>query len=246
MPPTPSTAEFDAYAAGYAGGMEDPVKQMFGPSLEAFLQRKVNWLLRHVRGQGPLRLLDFGCGTADFLRLLHAGRFRGTLDGFDASAEMIAEARRRWTGGPPPRLLADASGKLPYPDRSFDVIVACCVFHHIMPPERPAAYRELARVLAPGGRLFVFEHNSWNPVTSFIVKRAPIDQNAVLLCSVEAKRGLAAAGLTPERTDYLLFFPLWVPAGERAERLLFAKLPLGGQYVAVGRKGFDVRCGIRC
>src|SRR5439155_20812943 len=130
MPTTPSTAEFDAYAAGYAGGMEDPVKQMFGPSLEAFLQRKVNWLLRHVRGQGPLRLLDFGCGTADFLRLLQAGRFHGSLDGFDASAEMIAEAQRRWTGGPPPRLLADASGTLPYPDRSFDVIVACCVFHH--------------------------------------------------------------------------------------------------------------------
>jgi SAM-dependent methyltransferase len=53
---------------------------------------------------------------------------------------------------------ADAMA-LPFPDRSFDALV--CQFGIMFMPDRPAAYREAARVLRGGGR-FLF--SAWSPV----------------------------------------------------------------------------------
>ena len=41
--------------------------------------------------------------------------------------------------------------------------------------------RELARVVVPGGRVFVFEHNPYNPVTKRIFERAPIDRGCHMI-----------------------------------------------------------------
>ena len=64
------------------------------------------------------------------------------------------------------------------------------------PPERPGLYREVTRLLRPGGRLYVFEHNPWNPVAQWVVRHTPIDRDAVLL---GARRGALAADLRYRR-----------------------------------------------
>jgi SAM-dependent methyltransferase len=48
-----------------------------------------------------------------------------------------------------------AAQQLPLPDASFDLVVSSLAVHHIPPDLRPAAVREMLRVLHPGGRLFV-------------------------------------------------------------------------------------------
>ena len=54
--------------------------------------------------------------------------------------------------------------------------------------------REAARVLRPGGVFAIIEHNPLNPATRLIVRRLPMDRNAILLGARETRRLLRAAG----------------------------------------------------
>lgn len=231
--PTHRPAEFDAIAPGYDAGMSDPLKRVVGGSADTFLEHKADWLLRNLVLGG--RLLDFGCGTGGFLRALRRRGAPLELVGCDVANGMIEEARRRWDAGPLPELHAVEPGRLPFADAEFDLATVVCVLHHVASSEHPAIARELMRVVRPGGAVAIFEHNPLNPITRWMVARAPIDANAVLLPSAGCTRLLQQAGAADCRTDYILFFPPTIRPLWRAERLL-GRLPLGGQYVTVGTR----------
>ena len=64
-----------------------------------------------------------------------------------------------------------ASGeKLPFVDKSFDLVVGKAVLHHLDPV---AGSRELARVLAPGGRAAFSEPLGTNPLLVFAREYLP-------------------------------------------------------------------------
>jgi ubiquinone/menaquinone biosynthesis C-methylase UbiE len=101
---------------------------------------------------GATRLLDLGCGTGRFAAAASA-RLGLRVWGVDASRAMIARAReRRLRGAGFRQARADA---LPFRDGWFDAVVARLVVH-ALGDERRAALGEAARVLEPGGRLFVW------------------------------------------------------------------------------------------
>ena len=231
--PTHRPAEFDALAPGYDAGMSDPVKRIVGGSADTFLEHKADWLLRNVAVAG--RLLDFGCGTGGFLRALRRRGAPLELVGCDVASGMIDEARRRWDDGPPPELHGVAPGSLPFADAEFDLVTVVCVLHHVVSSEQAGIVRELMRVVRPGGAVVVFEHNPLNPITRWMVARAPIDANAVLLPATECSRLLRQAGAAECRTDFILFFPPSIRPLWRLERFL-GQVPVGGQYVTVGTR----------
>jgi SAM-dependent methyltransferase len=92
--------------------------------------------------------LEIGCGEGRVCRDLAA---RGhTVTGVDAAPTPLAAARKADPGGR--YLLADAAA-LPLADREFDLAVA---YNSLMDvDDMPAAVREAARVLEPGGRFCV-------------------------------------------------------------------------------------------
>jgi SAM-dependent methyltransferase len=100
------------------------------------------------------RALELGCGTGFFLlNLMQAGfAERGSVT--DLSPGMVAAALRNaeHLGLDVDGRVADAE-RLPYDDGEFDVVVGHAVLHHI--PDLDTAFREVLRVLRPGGR-FVF------------------------------------------------------------------------------------------
>ncbi len=98
--------------------------------------------------------LELGCGTGFFLLNLMQGGIarRGTVT--DLSPGMVEVATRNAAN-----LGLDVEGRvadaetIPVPDASVDLVVGHAVLHHI--PDLDRAFREILRVLKPGGR-FVF------------------------------------------------------------------------------------------
>ena len=130
-------------------------------------------------------------------------------------------------------LARDAGNELG--DSSYDVVVVCCVLHHTPAGDRRRVLAGLLGALRPGGRLVLFEHNPFNPLTRLIVARAPIDRNAALLAAGEASKLLAAVGFVRLRARYLLFLPPRWRGAQHAEHFLWW-LPVGGQYALVGER----------
>jgi SAM-dependent methyltransferase len=106
----------------------------------------------------PARALDLGTGTGKAARVL-ARRFpEAEVVGADLSPEMVAEAERLLPGELVGRVafqVADGA-ELPFEDGTFDLIV-----HQNAIP----FFREVARVLAPGGTaVFAFTRGAETPI----------------------------------------------------------------------------------
>jgi len=123
----------------------------------AFLGRRRRVFARIVALSGAQpgdRVLDVGCGGGYLARLLAAAVTpNGRVTGVDPSSPAINYARRRDPGNC--SFAVGAAQDLDLPDRSFDVVTSTLAVHHIPEPERPAAFREMYRVMRPGGRLLV-------------------------------------------------------------------------------------------
>jgi SAM-dependent methyltransferase len=102
----------------------------------------------HLAGAG--RVLDLGCGEGQVARLARAGG-AATVVGVDPAAAQIAEAVRRGGGVTYARALG---GALPVATAAVDAVVVCLVLEHVV--DIDATLDEIARVLAPGGRLVLF------------------------------------------------------------------------------------------
>jgi ubiquinone/menaquinone biosynthesis C-methylase UbiE len=98
------------------------------------------------------QILDVGCGPGVTLELLAQRATAGLVAGVDPSEVMREQAARR-TATAPGRVevRAGTADALPYPDGSFTTV---CALHSVyFWPALEAGLREIARVLAPGGRI---------------------------------------------------------------------------------------------
>jgi ubiquinone/menaquinone biosynthesis C-methylase UbiE len=102
-----------------------------------------------VREHGAHRILDVGCGTG-LLSARLARELAVPVTGIDYSAGMLEAATRKHAGVS--WLQADATA-LPLRDEVADTIVCTESFHWY--PDQQRALREFARVLVPGGRVYV-------------------------------------------------------------------------------------------
>jgi phosphatidylethanolamine/phosphatidyl-N-methylethanolamine N-methyltransferase len=102
----------------------------------------------------PGPTLELGIGTGRSLRYYPLG---AEVIAIDLSPRMLARARRRAArlGVAVDLRVADVQS-LPFPDASFETVLATCLFCSV--PEPVSGLREARRVLKPGGRLLLIEH----------------------------------------------------------------------------------------
>jgi SAM-dependent methyltransferase len=98
--------------------------------------------------EGFDRVLDVGCGDGQISRLVAS--MGAEIVGVDPTWNCVSVAHQRGNAG---FVQAGAAG-LPFADETFDAVVACLVFEHIV--EVDSAISEVARVLRPGGRFAFF------------------------------------------------------------------------------------------
>jgi len=100
------------------------------------------------------RALEIGAGTGFFSLNLKQAGVLDEVHVTDISAGMVEEAQRNAErlGFAIEGRTADAE-QLPYDDETFDIVVGHAVIHHI--PDVELAFREMLRVLKPGGRVVI-------------------------------------------------------------------------------------------
>ncbi|RCK70140.1 methyltransferase domain-containing protein [Desertihabitans brevis] len=131
------------------------------PGYHDHLLASARALLEHVPADGPLRLLDLGCGSGASTRALvqaveETGRSEQTeLTGVDASSGMLASARiKRW-----PRWVRFRLGRaqdLGSDTTRYDGVLAAYLVRNV--PERDQLVADLFEVLRPGGVLVLHEY----------------------------------------------------------------------------------------
>lgn len=97
------------------------------------------------------RILEVPVGTGVLTMPVYQGLPSADVTCLDYSADMMARAKRRAKnmGLSNVRFLQGDVGKLPFADASFDLVLSLNGFHAF--PDKDAAYREILRVLRPGG-----------------------------------------------------------------------------------------------
>jgi ubiquinone/menaquinone biosynthesis C-methylase UbiE len=127
-----------------------------------------------------LRVLDVGCGTGDYLRIMAPLVAPGPAVGIDVSATLIGVAQQRAAtdGGNVSFRVGDAY-ELPLADASVDRAVATQVLLHLADPWRALA--EMRRVLAPAGLISIGEWD-WDSTCLAVTDRELGRRFTHLLC----------------------------------------------------------------
>jgi len=168
-------------------------------------------------GEAVGGILSLGCGNPVAIADLHEGETvldlgsGGGLDvilsakrvgptgiawGLDMTEEMLALARKNAAeaGVSNAHFLKGQIEDVPLPAASVDVVISNCVIN--LSTDKPAVFRELARVLRPGGRLGISDVVAENRLlpSERLERGSYVGCIAGALSKGEYERGLAAAG----------------------------------------------------
>jgi len=137
-----SEMSFERRAATYDGGYQGQASQRF-----------YSLLLQEVTMVEGMRILDVGCGTGTVLRAF-ADRCPIEGCGIDIAENMVRLAKRKC-----PEMDIQRSGceHTPFADHGFDVLIVCMAYHHFS--DKPGFAREAARIIKPGGHLYIADGN---------------------------------------------------------------------------------------
>jgi ubiquinone/menaquinone biosynthesis C-methylase UbiE len=224
--------EFDRYKNTY----EHEIKHSIGfirQDHDFFIRSKADHLVdlvgRHVGTPAALSVLDVGCGVGTIDSMLQT-EF-ASIHGVDVAHGVIERASAE---NPGVEYGVYDGENLPFRDASFDVSFAICVLHHVVPAARSRVVAEMRRVTRPGGAIMIFEHNPFNPLTRLAVARCAFDEDVVLLRRRDVRALLQVNDVKVVEERYILVSP-WGPRLSRWLDRRLKRVPLGAQYVSVGR-----------
>jgi ubiquinone/menaquinone biosynthesis C-methylase UbiE/uncharacterized membrane protein YbhN (UPF0104 family) len=176
------------------------------------ITRKTVPMIARLGGLGVApRGLDIGCGRGWYLGELRTAG--AEMIGLDMSGRQLAAAAAHTQGAVP--FVQGTVMHLPFEDASFDFAYIINVLHHVPSPQHQReALAEIARVVRPGGLVFVHEMSIRNPLfrlyLSYVFPLVKgIEEGTEYYLDPDRMRDLP--GLRPEAVHYFTFVPDFVP-----------------------------------
>ena len=127
----------------------DPIRFYFWPVLGSLYRRRVELCLEECKG--GRRILEVGFGSG--LTFLNLSTCYDKIHGIDVNPlvgdvykAFISEAIKT-------NLLRASVLEIPYSDNSFDTVLLISILEHLKPHELDKAFKEIRRVLRPGGQV---------------------------------------------------------------------------------------------
>jgi len=128
----------------------------FYDSFAKFVNPLRRRLLQQANIQPGQRVLDLGCGTGLLTMMIKQSTPEAQVTGLDGDEAVLKIARQKshhtdiqWDHA--------FATDMPYPDNSFDVVVSSFVTHHLTSADKLRAFREVHRVLRPGGGFHIVD-----------------------------------------------------------------------------------------
>lgn len=160
------------------------------------------WIVSHYALKTGERVLELGCGTGSMWQgvTLPAGCM---LTLTDFSVGMLETARSTTKHLSADYAVVDVQD-IPYPDGSFDVVIANMMLYHV--PDIARALREIRRVLKPGGRFYAAtfgEHGVTEAVTEMLGLPVETNKRFTLQNGAKQLRQVFAQVVRHDREDAL-------------------------------------------
>jgi ubiquinone/menaquinone biosynthesis C-methylase UbiE len=104
------------------------------------------------------QVLDLGCGTGAVSLLLAKRQPEARIVGLDPDEKALARAAEKArAAGATVEWHKGYAGRAPFPAHSFDHVVSSLMIHHLKSEEKQAAFRDVKRLLRPGGRFHLLD-----------------------------------------------------------------------------------------
>jgi ubiquinone biosynthesis O-methyltransferase len=178
-----------------------------GELTERIERRLILGLAGDVSG---LSVLDVGCGDGTLAIAL--SKRGASVTGIDSSGAMIDAARRRAEAQQADIVFEVAAAEaLPFPAQRFDLVTAVTILCFVS--DAAPVFREIARVLRPGGRLVIGELGKWSLWAAGRRLRAwfgsGLWRRGRFRTAGELRRLAGEAGLVVHQVRGAIYYPRW-------------------------------------
>ena len=175
----------------------------------------------------PNKILDFGCGIGSMLKFLKENFNYSKFYAYDESLKSLKHV------------------KIKYPDvncihsldtiEKFDLIFVSNVIHHVKRGERNDFFKKIYSLLDDNGRLLIYEHNPYNPITLKVVANCEFDIDAELINKKNLIKLCNENDFKLQKSGYIHFFPSKLKFFFNLEKYL-KWFFLGAQYFCIFKK----------
>jgi ubiquinone/menaquinone biosynthesis C-methylase UbiE len=216
---------FDDFASNY----ENHITESFGSidnNVSYYHSAKAK-ILKKELNYYPKKILDFGCGVGLMLRYLKENFKQSEFYAYDDSSKSLNYIKSKYKD-------VTCINNLNL-DIKFDLIFVSNVIHHVKSEERNDLFKKIYECLNEDGKLFVIEHNPYNPLTLKLVANCEFDADAELIKKKDLINLCKKNNFKAEKSGYIHFFPSKLKFLFNVEFYL-KWLFLGAQYFCVFKK----------
>ncbi len=128
---------------------KDPIKFYRLPVIGRMYQRRIELCLEQLTGGQSVLEVGFGSGVS----FLNLSQLYQEIHGLDLTADVHKVGEMFANLGIQTELRNGSVLEMPYPDQSFDAVLLISILEHLQPQEQIIAFREIWRVLKPGGQV---------------------------------------------------------------------------------------------